>query len=90
MMGSGGMVSTPGDYHQWQKAILAGQVLSDEAQKHYWPKGFVSGGSDRGFLFYAGNNPNHTFILSSNSHTGADESQANGIAKALMALLASD
>ena len=51
VMGSGGMVSTPGDMFRWVRAIESGEILAGDALEAYRTRGVLVGGSDRGFYF---------------------------------------
>jgi CubicO group peptidase (beta-lactamase class C family) len=69
VMGSGGMVSNPGDMYKWVKAIHKDDILSEKAQKLYGFGNVYMGGSDRGFLFVYVDDPENSVFVSSNSHT---------------------
>ena len=69
VMGSGGMVSNPGDMYRWVKAIHTGELLSEEALELYGRGNVYAGGSDRGFLFVYVDDPENTALISSNTHT---------------------
>ena len=76
------MVSTVSDMHKWMQFIASGKVLRDSAQEHYWVKGVLAGGSDRGFLFVYSQGFDSGFFLSSNAHIedGDLPGQISGVA----------
>jgi CubicO group peptidase (beta-lactamase class C family) len=69
LMGSGGMVSNPGDLHKWVTALRTGEVLSVESLRKYLsPPGFVlAGGDSYGFIAAYTEGPGSMFFLCSNS-----------------------
>ena len=83
MMGSGGMVSTPGDMYKWLRAMYSGEYISQQLVEKYRLGGILAGGSDRGFLFMYADDPDNTVIFTSNAHVG-DGDHASAIARALM------
>lgn len=88
VMGSGGMVSTPGDLYRWRTAMRQGKLLGAAALARYPVDAVGVGGNDRGFLnwfAYAGKN---AFVLCSNSHDAMDD-RASGIGRALEYLISS-
>jgi CubicO group peptidase (beta-lactamase class C family) len=86
VMGSGGMVSTPGDMHKWLKALFSGDYLSSEAITRYRLGQVLAGGSDRGFLMMYRDDPNQTAIISSNAHQEQGD-RASTVARALMRIV---
>ncbi|MDD3642284.1 MAG: serine hydrolase [Candidatus Krumholzibacteria bacterium] len=88
VMGSGGMVSNPGDMHRWLEAVHSGGLLSGEAIDLYGRGNVLAGGSDRGFLFIYIDDPLNTVLLSSNAHAGRGD-RASALARALVGLVAS-
>lgn len=86
VMGSGGMVSNPGDMYRWVKNIHSGRYISKKALKIYGRGGVLSGGSDRGFLFVYVDNPRNAVFLSSNAHKHSGDLPSS-LAKALAKLV---
>ena len=76
VMGSGGMVSNPGDLYKWIQALRRGKLLSPEALAKYWSRGVLAGGNDRGFLCIYTEGPGSLMILCSNSHTSMHDRAA--------------
>jgi CubicO group peptidase (beta-lactamase class C family) len=76
VMGSGGMVSNPGDLYKWIQALRRGKLLSREALAKYWSRGILAGGNDRGFLCMYTEGPGSLMILCSNSHTSLHDRAA--------------
>jgi CubicO group peptidase (beta-lactamase class C family) len=68
VMGSGGMVSNPGDLYKWVEGIRNGRVLSPAAQRKYWTGGVLAGGNDRGFLCVYTEGPGSMMFMCSNAH----------------------
>jgi len=68
VMGSGGMVSTTGDLHRFNKALREGKILSPLAAKKYWsPGGGVGlGASQNGFVTANTEGPDSMMFLCSN------------------------
>jgi CubicO group peptidase (beta-lactamase class C family) len=89
VMGSGGMVSNPGDLYKWIQALRSGKLLSAESLEKYWSKGVLAGGNDRGFLCMYTEGPETLMILCSNSHASMND-RASGLARALARLVMSD
>jgi len=86
VMGSGGMVSNPGDMYRWVKAIHSGDLLSEEALDMYGCGNVYMGDSDRGFLFVYVDDPDNTVFVSSNSHTRSGD-LSSAITHALVQLV---
>jgi CubicO group peptidase (beta-lactamase class C family) len=86
VMGSGGMVSNPGDLYKWIQALRSGKLLSNESLKKYWSNGVLAGGNDRGFLCMYTEGPGSLMILCSNSHSGMND-RASGLGRALARLV---
>ena len=84
VMGSGGMVSNPGDMYRWVRAIHSGDHLSGRALDVYGRGNVLAGGSDRGFLFVYIDDPLNTVLVSSNAHD-----RAGPVARALVQLVVS-
>lgn len=89
VMGSGGMVSSPGDLYKWLQAMYSGEYLSETAIQLYRHGGILAGGSDRGFLMMYHDNPDQTVIISSNQHIEQGD-HASAVARALMRLVMGD
>jgi CubicO group peptidase (beta-lactamase class C family) len=89
VMGSGGMVSNPGDLHKWIQALRSGKLLSTESLKMYWSNGVLAGGNDRGFLCMYTEGPSTLMILCSNSHASMRD-RASQLGRALARLVMSD
>lgn len=85
-MGSGGMVSNPGDMYRWVKGIHSGDYLSENALDIYGRGNVLMGGSDRGFLFVYVDNPQNAVFLSSNGHKRSGDLPSS-LAKALVELV---
>lgn len=86
VLGSGGMVSTPGDLYKWVEGIRSGRVLSNAAQKKYWTDGVLAGVNDRGFLCMYTQGPGTLMILCSNSHESMRD-RASALGRALARLV---
>jgi CubicO group peptidase (beta-lactamase class C family) len=89
VMGSGGMVSNPGDLHKWVKALRSGKFLTPVSLNKYWSKGVLAGGNDRGFLCIYTEGPDTMMILCSNSHTSMGD-RASQLGRALARLVLSE
>ncbi len=89
VMGSGGMVSNPGNLHKWVQALHSGKFLSPESLNKYWSKGVLAGGNDRGFLCMYTEGPGTLMILCSNSHTSMGD-RASQLGRALARLVMSE
>jgi CubicO group peptidase (beta-lactamase class C family) len=89
VMGSGGMVSNPGDLFKWIQALRGGKLLSAESLEKYWSKGVLAGGNDRGFLCMYTEGPETLMILCSNSHASMND-RASRLARALARLVLPD
>lgn len=89
VMGSGGMVSSPGDLYKWLQAMHSGAYLSEAAIQLYRHGGILAGGSDRGFLMMYHDNPEQTAIISSNQHVEQGD-HASAVARSLMRLVMGD
>jgi CubicO group peptidase (beta-lactamase class C family) len=86
VMGSGGMVSNPGDLYKWIQALRYKKLLSPESLEKYWSHGVLAGGNDRGFLCIYTEGPGSMMILCSNSHTSMSDS-ASQLGRALARLV---
>ena len=89
VMGSGGMVSNPGDLYRWMQAIRSGGLLSEASQELYWTGSVLAGGNDRGFLCVYTEHPGgpgDLVILCSNSHASPND-YASALARALVRLV---
>ena len=86
VMGSGGMVSNPGDMYRWVAAIQAGDLLSDEARRLYGSGNVLAGGSDRGFLFVYVDDADNTVLIGSNNHERPGD-RANAVSRGLVKLV---
>ncbi len=76
VMGSGGMVSTPGDLYRWHVALRDGRLLGPTALAKYPLDAVGVGGNDRGFLnWFAFEGPD-AVIMCSNSHVEMDDHAA--------------
>lgn len=73
IMGSGGMVSNPGDLYKWVRYMRDSGVLNATSLDQYWGGRTVLGGSDRGFFFGYAEGPNATVFVSTNTHTDSDD-----------------
>jgi CubicO group peptidase (beta-lactamase class C family) len=89
VMGSGGMVSNPGDLLKWIQALRYKKLLSPESLEKYWSHGVLAGGNDRGFLCIYTEGPGSMMILCSNSHTSMNDS-ASQLGRALARLVTTD
>lgn len=89
VMGSGGMVSNPGDLYKWILALRSGKLLSAGSLEKYWSNGVLAGGNDRGFLCMYTEGPETLMILCSNSHASMND-RASGLARALASLVLPD
>jgi len=85
VMGSGGMVSTPGDLNRWLEAMHAGRLLSAESQKRFWTHGVLAGGDMHGYSCVYTEGPGNWFIICSNDPP--IQGRSDGIARALSALV---
>lgn len=85
VMGSGGMVSTPGDLNRWLAAMRAGKLLSPESQKRFWTHGVLAGGDMHGYTCVYTEGPGDWFVLCSND--APQRGHADGIARALATLV---
>jgi CubicO group peptidase (beta-lactamase class C family) len=70
VMGSGGMVSTPGDLYRWVEAIRSGKTLSPAYAARFWSHGPLAGGDMRGYFCLYTEGPGDWFVLCSNAHSG--------------------
>jgi len=86
VMGSGGMVSNPGDMYRWVQAIHKGDILSTQSRKFYGSGQVYSGGSDRGFLFVYVDDPDNTVFVASNAH-GRNDNLQRAVAFALVQMV---
>ncbi len=71
VLGSGGMVSTPGDLMRWFHYTSGDEGLGQAARAKYRTPGGVfvgEGGNDRGFVNTIGSRGGHLVIVCSNSH----------------------
>jgi CubicO group peptidase (beta-lactamase class C family) len=68
VMGSGGMVSTPGDLYRWLQAIRNGTTLGAAYAARYFSGGVLAGGDMRGYFTLYTEGPKDLFILCSNAH----------------------
>lgn len=89
VMGSGGMMSTPGDLRRWLDAILRGKTLSEESAARYLERRVALGGDDRGFLCVVGVGTDDMAILCSNSHSRPGD-RASAIGRRLVQLVTSE
>ena len=76
VMGSGGMVSTPGDLYRWHRAMREGKLLGPAALAKYPLDAVGVGGNDRGFLNWFAYGGRNAMILCSNSHIEMDDHAA--------------
>jgi CubicO group peptidase (beta-lactamase class C family) len=69
VMGSGGMVSNPGDLYRWNQAMRGGEVLKPRWRGRYFapPGAFFNGGDMYGFETYYTEGPGSLMILCSNA-----------------------
>jgi hypothetical protein len=88
-MGSGGMISNPGDLYKWVQALRTGKFLSPESLDKYWSKGVLAGGNDRGFLCMYTEGPDTMMIFCSNSHKSMGD-RASQLGRALARLVLSE
>lgn len=88
VMGSGGMVSNPGDLYKWIQALRSGKFLSAASLEKYWSNGVLAGGNDRGFLCMYTEGPGSLMILCSNSHVSMGDTAAK-LGRALARLVMS-
>jgi len=86
VMGSGGMVSNPGDLYKWIQAIRSEKLLSADSLKRYWSQGALAGADDRGFLCVYTEGPGSLMILCSNAFTSMKDRSAR-LARALVQLV---
>ncbi|MBN1222967.1 MAG: beta-lactamase family protein [Candidatus Aminicenantes bacterium] len=89
VMGSGGMVSNPGDLYKWIKALRKGELLSKEALENYWSQGVLAGGNDRGFLCIYTEGPGPLMILCSNAFASMKD-RPSQLARELVRLVMPD
>jgi CubicO group peptidase (beta-lactamase class C family) len=89
VMGSGGMVSKPGDLFKWVEAIRAGKILSPAATEKFWSDGPLAGGNDRGFFCLYTEGPGTMVFLCSNSHASMND-PAKQLARDLARLVMAD
>jgi len=89
VMGSGGMISNPGDLYQWVAGIRSGRTLSQASQKKYWTHGVLAGGNDRGFFCIYTQGPGTMMFMCSNSHEAMGD-QASEVGKSLARLVMSE
>lgn len=70
VMGSGGMVSTPGDMGRWIRGVRSDGILSAAMQKEYYGKGGNIGvaGNERGFFCSYRIDPDNFFVFCTNAH----------------------
>ena len=75
VLGSGGMISTPGDLYRWRQFLASGDVLGPAAQSRYGLHGasLFEGGNDRGFVNTIGARGGDLVIVCSNSQVGMDD-----------------
>jgi CubicO group peptidase (beta-lactamase class C family) len=75
VLGSGGMVSTPGDLWRWRQFLASGQAFGEEAQRRIGVgRVFLAeGGNDRGFINTIGAGGDSLVIVCSNSHAEMDD-----------------
>ena len=68
VLGSGGMVSTTGDLHRWNRAMHEGKVLSPESARTYFAQsgGVLVGGNMHGFFTAYTTGANSSFFLCTN------------------------
>lgn len=78
VLGSGGMVSTPGDLYRWHEFLRVGEILSEASRAKYFGNGAIvnEGGNDRGFINTIGARGDDIVIVCSNSHVGMDDATA--------------
>jgi CubicO group peptidase (beta-lactamase class C family) len=78
VLGSGGMVSTPGDLYRWRMFLRGGEALGADAQRKYGVDGvfMAEGGNDRGFINTIGAAGDDLVIVCSNSHVAMDDFSA--------------
>lgn len=88
VMGSGGMMSTPGDLDRWLAAIRTGRTLSPASAARYFTNEVLAGGDDRGFLCMYTQGPGDLMILCSNSHSGPGD-RASAVGRRLAELVRS-
>lgn len=86
VMGSGGMVSKPGDLYKWILSLRSGKLLSASSLEKYWSHGLLAGGNDRGFLCMYTEGPENLMILCCNSHAAMDD-RAASLGRALAQLV---
>jgi CubicO group peptidase (beta-lactamase class C family) len=86
IMGSGGMVSTPGDLLRWHRYVRSGSVLTGDWLAMLPKAGVTMGGTDRGFLNVIAFSPSQVAILCTNSSDGPD-STSDRVARALINLV---
>lgn len=89
VMGSGGMISNPGDLYRWIRALRSRKLLSPASLNKYWSHGVLAGGNDRGFLCVYTEGPGSMMILCSNSHTSMGD-RASQLGRALARLVMPD
>lgn len=78
VLGSGGMVSTPGDLRRWRDFVSGGGVLDEASRRRYGVDGIflAEGGNDRGFINTIGARGGDLVIVCSNSQVEMDDATA--------------